>query len=85
MYQIKSRLLTGESLEKRTIEELVAVCKNNINQNNQLNSLYVGHVLNEEDRKLKIYSKDKNKFGNDSVAGFVIFTFNKKYEDEGID
>ena len=85
MYQIKSRLLTGESLEKRTIEELLAVCKNNINQNNQLNSLYVGRVLNEEDRKLKIYSKDKNKFGNDSVAGFVIFTFNKKYEDAGID
>ena len=84
MYQIKSRLLTGESLEKRTIEELVAVAKNNNNGNNQLNSLYVGHVLNEEDGKCKVYSKN-NKFGNDGVAGFVIFTFNKKYEDEGID
>ena len=75
-------MLTGESLNKKTIEELVAICKNNDNPNNQLNSLYVGYVLKKRGGKCKVYSKNK-KMGNDGVAGFVIFRFNEKYEDEG--
>ena len=71
-------MITGESLNKKTIEELVAICKNNNNPNNQLNSLHVGDVLNQEDRKCKVYSKNQ-KLGNDGVAGFVIFTM----KDEG--
>ena len=49
LYQIKARLLTGEKLDKKTIEELVAVCKNeNPGQiENHLSSGYVGGMLRD--------------------------------------
>ena len=77
LYQIKARLLTGEKLDKKTIEELVAVCKNeNPGQiENHLSSGYVGGMLRQEDRKCKVYKKN-NVSSPNSVSGFAIYTFN---------
>ena len=82
LFEIKSRLLTGEFLDKKTIEDLVALSNKNDNQKNHLNSRYVELVLKEEDKNLKVYSKN-SKFENNSAAGFVIYTFNRKMEDAG--
>ena len=83
LYQIKKKIFTGEIFDEETIDQLVALCEN---QNFQVSPFYVWDLLRQMDRKCKVYMKNKRiltQKPNDGVAGFVIYTFGKKNEDEG--
>ena len=83
LYQIKKKIFKGESVDQDTINQLVDLCED---PNNQLSPSYVWNLLGQKDRKCKVYMKNKRiltQKPNDGVAGFVIYTFGKKNEDEG--
>ena len=84
MYQIKKKIFTGESFDKETIDQLVSLCENH--PNNQVSPFFVWDLLSKQmDRKCKVYMKNKRILSrtSDGVAGFVIYTFEKKHKDEG--
>ena len=83
LYQIKKKIFKGESVDQDTINVLVDLCED---LNTQLSPNYVWNLLGQKDRKCKVYMKNKrilSKKTNDGVAGFVIYTFEPKSEDEG--
>jgi len=83
MYQIKKKMFKGESIDQDTINQLVDLCED---PNLQLSPSYVWNLLHQKDRKCKVYMKNKrilSKQTKDGVAGFVIYTFEPKSEDEG--
>ena len=84
LYQIEKKIFKGESVDQDTINKLVDLCENR--PNNRLGPYYVWKLLSQKDRKCKVYMKNKrilSKKTNDGVAGFVIYTFEPKSEDEG--